>query len=317
MNNEMISIIIPTYNRAHLIGETLNSILAQTYENWECIIIDDGSTDNTTEILQRYKEEDTRFQFFARPNGIPKGANACRNYGFEFIRGKYVKWFDSDDIMLPDHLRILVNSIKHDSLDFAVGDSVNFKDETGESYGKPYVFNRNGKEITIEAFATQKIGWITDDFLCKAETIGDLRFNTLITTDGDEYNFFTRFLLKNENGKFINEILTKHRLHSDSLSSPEKYSDLQFFYKISQIKFLTFLDIEKSREKYLKKWFLKGYMLNSFLVAMKRNKPFKFRASLKHIARHYSLFKALSFMASIITAYCCKKGYYMLKYSRK
>lgn len=63
----LVSIIIPTYNRAHLIGETLDSVLAQTYINWECIIVDDRSTDDTKEVIDSYLYGDVRFSYFKRP----------------------------------------------------------------------------------------------------------------------------------------------------------------------------------------------------------------------------------------------------------
>ena len=97
----LISIIIPTYNRAHLIGETLDSIVAQTYSNWECIVVDDGSTDTTAEVMREYVKKDSRFQYHQRPENKLKGPNSCRNYGFELSKGEYIKWFDSDDVMLP------------------------------------------------------------------------------------------------------------------------------------------------------------------------------------------------------------------------
>ncbi len=109
----LVSIIIPNYNRANLIGETLDSILAQTYDNWECIIVDDGSTDNSKEVIQKYVDKDPRFQFHKRPAERPKGANACRNYGFELSKGKYIKWFDSDDILLPDCLEKQVEFLEN------------------------------------------------------------------------------------------------------------------------------------------------------------------------------------------------------------
>ena len=77
MENKLISIIIPTYNRAHLIGETLNSLLAQTYKDWECIIVDDGSTDDTNNVVEEYVAQDNRFIFVYRPRDRRKGANAC------------------------------------------------------------------------------------------------------------------------------------------------------------------------------------------------------------------------------------------------
>ena len=67
-NNPLVSIIIPTYNRAHLIGETLDSVLAQTYQNWECIIVDDGSSDNTDDVVNDYVKKDPRFKYYYRPD---------------------------------------------------------------------------------------------------------------------------------------------------------------------------------------------------------------------------------------------------------
>lgn len=97
--NQLVSIIIPTYNRRGLINETLDSVLAQTYANWECIVVDDGSNDNTSEIVQYYTKKDHRFKFFNRPKNRKKGASACRNYGYEKSKGRYIQFLDSDDIL--------------------------------------------------------------------------------------------------------------------------------------------------------------------------------------------------------------------------
>ncbi|MFC0776727.1 glycosyltransferase family 2 protein [Flavobacterium sp. HJSW_4] len=99
-SKKLVSIIIPTFNRAHLIGETLDSVLAQTYQNWECIIVDDGSTDNTVEIINAYVEKDSRFQLHHRPIDRLQGGNASRNYGFGLSKGEFINWFDDDDIMI-------------------------------------------------------------------------------------------------------------------------------------------------------------------------------------------------------------------------
>ncbi|WP_431158317.1 glycosyltransferase family 2 protein [Winogradskyella poriferorum] len=115
----LISIIIPTYNREKLLIETLDSILLQTYENWECIIIDDGSTDNSETIITTYTDNDSRFLFYNRPDYKPKGANACRNFGYEMSKGQFINWFDSDDIMHPKFLEIRITRLIEDkNLDF-------------------------------------------------------------------------------------------------------------------------------------------------------------------------------------------------------
>ena len=97
--SDLISILIPTYNRAALIVETLDSIKSQTYNNWECVIVDDGSTDNSREIIDGYCKEDSRFRYYDRPENHIKGANGCRNYAFKMSQGKWIKWLDSDDLL--------------------------------------------------------------------------------------------------------------------------------------------------------------------------------------------------------------------------
>ena len=104
----LVSIIIPIFNRAHLIKETLNSILNQSYTNWECILVDDGSTDKTKETILKYCQNDSRISYFERPQQMLKGANSCRNYGFENSKGYYIQWFDSDDLMHYDKLKLQV-----------------------------------------------------------------------------------------------------------------------------------------------------------------------------------------------------------------
>lgn len=107
---------MPIYNRAHVIEETINSIKGQTYTDWECIIVDDGSTDKTVETLKQLVKNDERFQLYKRPDDLVNGPSACRNYGFTKIKGDYIQFFDSDDIMHPDHLKFKMEAIKNNDL---------------------------------------------------------------------------------------------------------------------------------------------------------------------------------------------------------
>lgn len=96
----LVSIIIPTYNRAHLIGETLDSVLAQTYQNWECIVVDDGSSDDTNALMKTYCEQDSRFRYYHRPKERKKGGNICRNIGIDKAQGDFISFLDSDDFIV-------------------------------------------------------------------------------------------------------------------------------------------------------------------------------------------------------------------------
>jgi len=95
----LISIIIPVFNRVASISQALNSVSTQTYSNWECIVVDDGSTDGTQNVINSFIQENTRIRIIQR-NRNPKGASTCRNIGIENSKGKYIIFLDSDDYLL-------------------------------------------------------------------------------------------------------------------------------------------------------------------------------------------------------------------------
>jgi glycosyltransferase involved in cell wall biosynthesis len=130
-NFPLISIIIPNYIREKYISETLDSILDQTYQDWECIIVDDGSTDNSITIIDKYNKQDKRIKLIKR-NRYPKGANVCRNIGFENAKGDYIVWFDSDDIMLKDYLAEQISAISRKDFDASICAMRLYYPETGE-----------------------------------------------------------------------------------------------------------------------------------------------------------------------------------------
>lgn len=98
--NEVVSIITPSFNRAVLVTETAESIMAQTYPHWEWMIVDDGSTDNSWEVLQQLAQKDSRIKIFKRYRE-PKGACTCRNIAVEKCTGTYLIFLDTDDLLAP------------------------------------------------------------------------------------------------------------------------------------------------------------------------------------------------------------------------
>lgn len=141
-HNPLISIIIPTYNRAHLIRETLDAIVKQTYINWECFVVDDYSTDDTTMLVHEYVKRDNRFQYLR--NERTKGAQGARNTGVLNAKGDYIQFFDSDDIMYPNHLKAKIDTfIQNPSLDIVTSFS--------------HVKNSNHEIIEIFTWITQGV----------------------------------------------------------------------------------------------------------------------------------------------------------------
>lgn len=100
-NSPLISIVVPCYNYARFLSETLNSIINQSYTNWECIVVDDGSTDNTAEVCMLYTKKDYRIRYIHQHN---QGLSSARNTGIKASKGCYIQLLDSDDTLDKDKL---------------------------------------------------------------------------------------------------------------------------------------------------------------------------------------------------------------------
>jgi glycosyltransferase involved in cell wall biosynthesis len=112
LDKRKVSIIIPVFNRPDLLKETLASIAGQSYRNWECIVVDDRSTENTAQVVRNFQNEDNRFRFVVRDPSQKKGANTCRAMGFSQATGEYVKFVDSDDTLDPQIITMQVEAIE-------------------------------------------------------------------------------------------------------------------------------------------------------------------------------------------------------------
>ncbi len=142
---KLVSIIIPAYNAQKYIRETIQSVLDQTYSNWELIIVNDGSNDNTEEIVERFN--DPRLRYFKQPNA---GVSTSRNNGLEMSKGEYIAFLDADDIWLPDNLSEKITFLEHHQ-------------DCGLVHGDTQVINEKSEKQKI--IYQGKSGWILDDLL--------------------------------------------------------------------------------------------------------------------------------------------------------
>jgi glycosyltransferase involved in cell wall biosynthesis len=120
-NTQLVSIIVPCYNYGWILGETLDSLLAQSHRTWECLIVDDGSTDSTREVAAQYVACDPRFKYLYQEN---KGISAARNTGLEAAQGVYIQLLDADDLLVADKLAIQAAFLAaHSEVDIVYGDA--------------------------------------------------------------------------------------------------------------------------------------------------------------------------------------------------
>lgn len=123
-----ISIVVPVFNDEDFISETINSVINQSYSNWELIIVDDGSTDSSEEIIKGFISE--KISYTKRPSTRKKGGNTCRNIGIEIATGEYIIFLDADDLLAEYCLEQRIKWLStHEKVDFAVFNMYRFYDK--------------------------------------------------------------------------------------------------------------------------------------------------------------------------------------------
>ena len=145
MEKITVSIIMPCYNASAYLREAIESVLSQSYQDWELIIVDDGSTDNSREIAREYVAKDKRIHLIEQPNS---GACRARNNGIEHAKGEYIKFLDADDVLEPECLTEQVSQIcKLGSRQIPFGDYYNI-DKNGKVLSK-YIF-KNQEQLSAD-----------------------------------------------------------------------------------------------------------------------------------------------------------------------
>ena len=191
----LISVILPTYNNGELLPLCIDSILSQTYRNFELLVINDGSTDGTAAIIDGYAVRDSRVRPFHKENG---GVSTARNMGLDNVRGEYVTFVDGDDVVDPAYLELLLYAMNEGG---AMISTCNLKKTPAAKAAEfiPEDIYKNGypcKTVTVQSYS-EKVKY-TSVYCCaglyKTSLIGDLRFDTKLHYAEDTMFFFRIFL---------------------------------------------------------------------------------------------------------------------------
>ena len=250
----MVSIIIPTYNRAHLIADTLESILEQSYPNWECLIIDDGSTDATKILIQRYCDSDKRIQYHQRPSNKPKGANACRNYGLQKAKGAYIVFFDSDDLMTNNHLELKLKTIQQHQCQYVIAKTAYFNHPVNNAILDIH-YKNNHETVTAYKYISHKMGWLTYDTLIISELAKSIQFNEALQS-GQEYNYFSKLCLASVDAVYIDAVLTLRRYHKQSIRANLRNNRLKTTLSFFNTYWHTYLDTKNKASPNIQQFLL-------------------------------------------------------------
>lgn len=202
----MISIVLPTYNGEKYIRESIYSIIAQTYKDWELIVIDDCSTDNTNKIVKSYCEIDSRIKLYKNENNLrlPRSLNK----GFSLSKGDYLTWTSDDNIYKPNALEDLLNNIVKLKVDF-VFSAMDYIDESG----KVTHSSKKPEDLSM-IYATNIVGACFLYTRNVYKKIGDYNPNLFMIED---YDYWIR-IYKEYKTAYIDKSLYLYRQHSGSLT---------------------------------------------------------------------------------------------------
>ncbi len=182
------SIIVPVYNVAPYLREALDSVLAQTFTDWECLCVDDGSTDGSGKVLDAYAKRDVRFKVFRKENS---GVSSARNYALKKAQGKYLFFLDSDDCIAPECLKVLGETMERTRANFASCNVQTFFPNGKSELSRPTVDAHIARADFLRDFnlidtsvvwgkAFDRVWWISHDF----------QFNEEMTVSEDSLMMF-------------------------------------------------------------------------------------------------------------------------------
>lgn len=261
--NPLVSIIIPTYNRAHLIIQTLDSILAQTYENWECLVVDDGSTDKTIEIVNKYSSRDNRFKYLI--NNRTKGAQGARNTGIINAKGEFIQFLDSDDFLDSTKIDKQISAFsKNTTLEMVFCLSEYVQREQDEIIKKGIFWNQNQEtQDYIFAFLMDNPVFHTNEPLWKASTIKKIGFWDEQLCCWQDWEYHIRALSLKIEYSYLNEVLSFIDDTPKKVNSITGYSE---FKKLdSRIK--AGIIVEKELQKLENKIYKRGLCFHFILIS--------------------------------------------------
>jgi len=275
--NPKVSVVIPTYNSAQFIVETLESVFAQTYKDYEVIVVDDGSTDNTKEVLKPYM---SKIRYIYKENG---GAASARNVGIKNAQGEYIAFLDSDDLWLPEKLEKQVRYFeKHPQIDMVFADCIRFGEEvsnTPRNYTKRLISNDMFVNIWWYNIVPTSTVMVRKSCFEKVGLFDESR--ELETTEDKE--MWLRIAREYKVG-YLKEIVTKYRVRTSGYSR----SNIDRAYNSAKLVIDKYWKDVKTRGYTRKFYNLKlhryylNYGLSLFSIGDSKGAHMKFREALRY-----------------------------------
>lgn len=221
----IVSVILPCYNYGLFLREALDSLLGQTYTSWECIIIDDGSVDDTREVVNEYVILDGRFKYFHQQN---QGLSAARNKGLECATGRYIQFIDADDKIQSEKLEKHVAYLEsHPDVDVVYGSVVYFGESedilTGSEISRNdaiWMPRISGSGKLLLASFVKGNGLVVNAAIFKASLISDVGYFNVSLRSHEDWEFWIRCVIAGKVFHYLNQegAQAMVRVHGNSMS---------------------------------------------------------------------------------------------------
>lgn len=259
----LVSIIIPTFNSSKYLKATLDSVLSQTYANWECILVDDGSIDLTETISVNYQEKDNRFQLYKRPVDLPKGPSSARNYGVSKAKGDYLIFLDADDLLATTCLENRVAQFQQNpECDFLVFQMERFVEEP--DFSKKEIVVEQDKTRILESFIQLHGQWPITAPIYKTDFFKTIHFSPSLVVFED-LEVAIKAIVKAIDFQVFNTIDCYYRNDSNYQT---KYNSLEIktkMVKSFQTLLLSVVElVRQNPEKQFKNQDIKSYFIESY-----------------------------------------------------
>lgn len=214
----MVTIITPVFNRAALVGEALDSVMQQDYPKIELILVDDGSTDHLMAAMALWQaaNPDANLRILHQPN---KGPAAARNFGIGQSNGEFIYFLDSDDLVCPRSLSVLIAAVRHENAPYALGRTINVN-----MAGEPQS-DQNLAKWTQSSEAVTKNQWMTHAALYRRSTIAKAGAYDEALACGEDTEFHWRIAALNGRGAEVDVVIAYRRSHSFGQLSDQDITD--------------------------------------------------------------------------------------------
>lgn len=244
-----VSVIIPVYNSVEYLDATLRSVVAQSYSDWECICVDDGSTDGSDEVIKKWSAKNPKIKYFERPEHLPAGGNAARNFGFEVSEGEFIQWFDSDDIMHEDMLSAKVESlILNKTINYVICRTGYFVDGNLHTL-TPYEQNLDSTELIIDHL-TYRTKFFTPGPMFRRSFLVTVELFNITLKRHQEREIFFRVVLKDERYLIIDDVMIFRRMHNNQLSlNANRSSEKNVLkYEVNKLNYQHYIDSGRQQQ---------------------------------------------------------------------